>query len=636
MGQNHQSNRWVYGKKIVAGMKQVWDYFKRRSMENGRQMGVSRNVKLRIPEIVVILLIFGVHSWGFWYYNGITILRDEFGYWEHAASMAGYDWSGAMISAPWYSFGYSLLLLPLFYLCNGMSQMYHVAIFMNGLMMVAVYGIVKSLISKLSSMENRNVPESEGMTGGKCRMNRRGADILVAMIVCLYSAYIAQSKVAWAETAIYLAFWLTVWCFANLLEKKSIRWGIATSVMAGICYTCHNRMIVVMIALFMITILMCIGRQISWKNVLGLLIPMIVIYIWNEQVRDILQGRMQVNAELQYNLNDIEGRWWRVKVFFTKEGFTHWLRTAIGELLYVYLSTFAVGIIGILSAGHSLLKMIKGRRREFYFFCFILLVFIGEWALSTLVNMPVGEDIAEKPLTYLYYGRYVDGVVGIFLLLGLLHLRDYKGRYLAWEATVVNTVMLVAAIATYQYSQDFLHEEMNFVCVPGIWYMERHEWLNVIVVTLGVAIVVQLVLMGCAKDRESMECRLVAGGMAAVLFLLVGVSYSKVCIGYVRSYKQDVFAWAEQNIGEQEVYCISDENTRFFAQAQLTGHRIKLIERADVPYLEEDCFLITMREEYAEQMNVCINSEMYYVYLTDGEVYEGLLEKGLVVKELEQ
>ena len=45
-----------------------------------------------------------------------SILNDEFGYWANAAHIFGYDWSGVVSMSPYYSYGYSLFLFPLFLL----------------------------------------------------------------------------------------------------------------------------------------------------------------------------------------------------------------------------------------------------------------------------------------------------------------------------------------------------------------------------------------------------------------------------------------------------------------------------------------------------------------------------------------
>ena len=242
-------------------------------------IGKKRN-KSNIFEAIVVLLLFIVHVWGFWDYDGIVVLMDEFGYWEHAASMAGYDWTGVMTGAPWYSWGYSLLLLPLFWLCEKMSTMYHIAILMNGCMMVGVYFIVKDLAKKIY---NDLTPE---------------INILVAVSVCLYSPYVAQSKVAWAETSICFVFWLLVWCMAKCIEKDSIAWCMLTSVMAGIVYIFHNRMIVVVIALLLVAFVMKVCGKVKWQTVIALVIPVVALYFLNDVVKTALQSQLQLRIEL--------------------------------------------------------------------------------------------------------------------------------------------------------------------------------------------------------------------------------------------------------------------------------------------------------------------------------------------------
>ena len=48
--------------------------------------------------------------------NQIIVINDEFGYWSIASSLAGKNWSELISNTPFYSFGYSILLVPLYYL----------------------------------------------------------------------------------------------------------------------------------------------------------------------------------------------------------------------------------------------------------------------------------------------------------------------------------------------------------------------------------------------------------------------------------------------------------------------------------------------------------------------------------------
>lgn len=70
------------------------------------------------------------------------VLGDEFGYWTSAAYFFGYDWSGIASINGYFSFGYGLLLTPLFLLKDSVL-MYRTAIVMNALFLVGsfVFGV---------------------------------------------------------------------------------------------------------------------------------------------------------------------------------------------------------------------------------------------------------------------------------------------------------------------------------------------------------------------------------------------------------------------------------------------------------------------------------------------------------------
>ncbi len=59
------------------------------------------------------------------------MFNDEFGYWGNAATIAGWNWNELLALTPYYSIGYSLMLVPLFKLGLTSVQMYRIAILMN-------------------------------------------------------------------------------------------------------------------------------------------------------------------------------------------------------------------------------------------------------------------------------------------------------------------------------------------------------------------------------------------------------------------------------------------------------------------------------------------------------------------------
>lgn len=74
---------------------------------------------IRYGEFIVtavILLCF--YGFGIGSIYGFSIFPDEFAYWAYAAGMSGYDWSDITSLGSYYSYGYSLVLFPVFLFCK--------------------------------------------------------------------------------------------------------------------------------------------------------------------------------------------------------------------------------------------------------------------------------------------------------------------------------------------------------------------------------------------------------------------------------------------------------------------------------------------------------------------------------------
>ena len=118
--------------------------------------------------------------------KGPFVYTDEMGYWGHAANLAGNTWAGVMGDMPWYAFGYSLFLAPLFLISNNIVIMYRMAVILNILFGLLSFALAYRVIGKL-------VLGSNVLFKGS-----------LAFVATAYSAYIFQSYVAWSETLLNL------------------------------------------------------------------------------------------------------------------------------------------------------------------------------------------------------------------------------------------------------------------------------------------------------------------------------------------------------------------------------------------------------------------------------------------------
>lgn len=93
---------------------------------NERKIKTSCIRKEKIFYIFLMLMVFLIRIQNIADLNGPFIFYDEAGYWGHAANLAGLPWKEVVES--WYSFGYSILLIPLFWISHDMAVLYRIAI----------------------------------------------------------------------------------------------------------------------------------------------------------------------------------------------------------------------------------------------------------------------------------------------------------------------------------------------------------------------------------------------------------------------------------------------------------------------------------------------------------------------------
>lgn len=82
-------------------------------------------------DILFVLLMSCIVCHGISKSYGFYFPADEFGYWSYAAGLAGYDWSDIASLGSYYSYGYSLILLPVFLIFKDGVIAYRAAMVVN-------------------------------------------------------------------------------------------------------------------------------------------------------------------------------------------------------------------------------------------------------------------------------------------------------------------------------------------------------------------------------------------------------------------------------------------------------------------------------------------------------------------------
>lgn len=176
-----------------------------------------------IPALVIFLLATYRLS-----ETGQPILfNDEIGYWSNSAFFLGMDWTSVTGRIGYYSYGYSLLLIPLRVMAQMLGwssdMLYHAGIVMNGGFLVGSYLIALKLAG-------RYLPE----------MNR-GVRIVACFTVCTYSSFLVYAHITWAECTLLFFFWLFLYIMMRVTDRPTVWNHIAFAIISFYLYTVHQR-----------------------------------------------------------------------------------------------------------------------------------------------------------------------------------------------------------------------------------------------------------------------------------------------------------------------------------------------------------------------------------------------------------
>ena len=196
-----------------------------------------------IPALVIFLLaVYRLSDTG-----QPILFNDEIGYWSNSAFLMGDDWTSVTGRINYYSYGYSLLLIPLRMMADvfywGWSGLYHAAIVLNGLFLVMSYVIAMKLAKRYLSEMNTLVRTAACFT------------------ICTYSSYIVYAHIAWTECTLLFFFWVFLYVMMRMTDHPTVWNHAAFAVVSFYMYTVHQRALGIVVTAVLIVLCMRLMRM---------------------------------------------------------------------------------------------------------------------------------------------------------------------------------------------------------------------------------------------------------------------------------------------------------------------------------------------------------------------------------------
>lgn len=363
--------------------------------------------RLSFPALLLALAVYYLHSMAG--YISPLNTPDEFGYVSVAAFLSGHDWVAVARGLPWYSYGYSLLLAPVFAL-TAPQHWYHAAQCVN-VALIVLTGICANLF--LRKLDRQGPPWVRH---------------LVVAVILLYPSLLFYAHFAWAETLIALLPWLLGWLVYRVFEEQR-RYVDAffCGCLLVASYYVHARLIVVVVAgsLVFLALSLKTGR---WRELGYAVLGMIVVLVPALWFKDFLLTHLYGGAVsgAQGSILEMLASVWHTLGEPTARG--NFVGSASGQLAYLVIAPLGLSVVGFVICVARLVKIWRqSDAAALAALGFVALAVVGSYALVA-ITMGLSPNMPQ----HVFYGRYTEPLVLPIVAIGLLYLFRYPRRVVWW------------------------------------------------------------------------------------------------------------------------------------------------------------------------------------------------------------
>lgn len=420
--------------------------------------------------------------------NFITVLNDEFGYWGIAASLAGYDWKELIAETPYYSYGYSLCLVPFIFLFSSSAVWYKAAILLNTVFLILSYFICYGIGKKLFPSEKNYIVA------------------LAALITTIYPSNIAYAQVAWSETLQYFLVLCITYMFVLIEEKFSVVKGIFFVALLVYLYCVHNRNIgVLAVSLFCFLILIIKNKKmhLSYFIAIGIFV---LGYILSMALKNWILRDLWSNSVIS-EINNINVNGTTVSMYWKMltGNLYSFIESLYGKFFYLLFGTGFTVLVAVIAYIKEMVSNLKSKNiYEGYPISKLLCIgiILMMWGMSALqaMNWKGRKDI-------ILYARYMEQAIGPVLLIGILYtIKNLKKtKYIILTGYIIFLAGLKSIYIKIADADSFF----NSICVPifGTFYdnveQDLLKMFHLVLAVAGIFILVCIIASVMKKEYGS-------------------------------------------------------------------------------------------------------------------------------------
>ena len=546
--------------------------------------------------------------------KGPFVYADEMGYWGHAANLSGNTWSGVMNGMPWYAYGYSLLLVPIFYITTDIVSMYRIAIVLNALLGILSFGLVYKIIRKMK-IDSINVTEAA----------------VIAFTVTSFSSYIFCSYIAWSETLLSCLIWLILYEIILLEESPKYWRGVLLGTVVGYGYMVHNRMLAVVAAVLLTLIYLLCIKKIKTQHLLCVIGAIAVIFFIDSVMKNVLSDllgnnavlrEMNINAGFQ-KANSLSEQILKFGELLTLDGFKKFMLNAAGQIWQMLSATYLLAGLGFVFCIGKMCEAIK-KKDNISLYLFPMMAVFFTILMTSLFFIDTSYDIKSDKVRIdtLFYGRYNDILVGMLILMALLCLFTHMqmkiySRYIL----AICCVYLAFSFIMYYNLKGIENSYLNLVSAASIyifhWLGEFSVWKCVLIVLLA-----NVVCLLCyfIKMPKQIRCYLISF-LFVFLFSTTALKCMRLSIRGENDYTQqytEIFDYLNENTeAEESVFTLADGKFAYDLQTRLVNKPVISIDIDQMNFVNNSQYIVMSEQDYSNFANPeyvkCLQTKGYVI-----------------------
>ncbi|MFQ6960942.1 hypothetical protein [Clostridium sp. D5] len=341
--------------------------------------------------------------------NFPTVINDEFGYLGNAAYFAGYNWKSILSNVPYYSYGYSLLLTPLFILFNNGVNIYYGVYAINILSLMGSFLLINYILKEIFSDISWTLRS------------------VISFIATINVYTFIMAGYAMAENVLFFSICLTFAFFIYFIKGPSILKGIILGSIISFSHLLHQRSLALVVAMLIMIVFLGIVKKTRKSVLIAVVISIVIGLVMQTEVKEILKNAIW-NSDNVANGNDyagVLGVIWELK---SLDGIVNFIFSLISKVFAVTVSYFFMPLFFVEVCLKRLYELIKNKFVEInnkdilYIALFVTLICAtGISALFALY--PTRKDSV-------IYTRYIEYMLGPIMAIALCELTKIKFKKL--------------------------------------------------------------------------------------------------------------------------------------------------------------------------------------------------------------